>query len=421
MKNLNQSIEKPLEELLKDREALAIRNKTLAEAYHQKPFRHQVRRLLLHSLASAYVPRSRRSEKTDRILLIRPDHLGDLLLTTPAIRALKAAYPNTQIHALVGPWSADVLANFDEVDVVLTLPFPGFTRSDQTDWRSPYQFAFQTARRLRRIGYEKAAILRPDHWWGAWLAQLVGIPQRYGYNDEDTRLFLTKTIPRQHEHAVTQSMRLVELMMGETNTPTPALTFPTTETDRAYIRGYLSEWGIGETDRLFCIHPGAGTLVKHWEPAMWTQVADVLVEQLDAQVVFTGTDSELPLIRDIISQMTAPATVVAGDTKIGQLGALYARSVLVLGPDSGPLHLAAAVGVPTVALFGPADPVEFGTWGDPKKHIVLKSNIACRPCRVLDWNGDDMRYHPCVRDISVTQVLSAARSAVYEVGHNHQP
>jgi len=414
LKNLNRSIEKPLEELLKDREALAIRNRTLAEAYHQKPFRHQVRRLLLSSLASAYVPRSRRSEKTDRILLIRPDHLGDLLLSTPAIRALKAAYPNTQIHALVGPWAADVLANFDEVDVVLTLPFPGFTRSDKTDWRSPYQFAFQTARRLRRIGYAKAVILRPDHWWGAWLAQLVGIPQRYGYDDEDTRLFLTDAIPRQHEHAVMQNMRLIEQVMGKAGPKAPDLAFPTTQMDHAYVKGYLSEWGVHETDRIFCIHPGAGTLVKQWDATQWAQAADVLMEQLDARVVFTGTDNELPLIREIIGQMAGGAIVVAGDTKIGQLGALYKRSMLVLGPDSGPVHLAAAVGVPTVALFGPADPVEFGTWGDPKKHIVLTSGISCRPCRVLDWSGDDMRYHPCVRDITVTQVLGAARAAAYE-------
>jgi hypothetical protein len=162
-------IERPLEELLRDREALALRNKTLADAYHQKPFRHQMRRGLLSLLATTYVRASRRAARTDRILLIRPDHLGDLLLTTPAVRILKQHYPNTEIHALVGNWSAGVLANFDEVDMVLTVPFPGFTR-DKTrkNWRTPYQFATQTARRLRRIGYAKAIILRPDHWWGAW-------------------------------------------------------------------------------------------------------------------------------------------------------------------------------------------------------------------------------------------------------------
>ena len=86
------------------------------------------------------------------------------------------------------------------------------------------------------------------------------------------------------------------------------------------------------------------------------------------------------------------------------------RAKVVLGPDSGPMHLAAAVGTPTVALFGPADPLEFAPWGSKDKHIVLTSPIGCRPCRVLDWGDDMAKYHPCVNDITIGQVLEAART-----------
>ena len=103
---------------------------------------------------------------------------------------------------------------------------------------------------------------------------------------------------------------------------------------------------------------------------------------------------------------------MAGDTNIGSLAALFERCDVVLGPDSGPLHLAVAVDAPTVALFGPADPVEFGSWGSRERHQVLYSNIGCRPCRVLDWGSDDLQYHPCVREISVGSVLEAARRAI---------
>jgi ADP-heptose:LPS heptosyltransferase len=102
---------------------------------------------------------------------------------------------------------------------------------------------------------------------------------------------------------------------------------------------------------------------------------------------------------------------MVGDTRVGQLAALFARARVVLGPDSGPLHLAAAVGAPTVTLFGPADPAEFGPWGSRQKHFVLTSDIGCRPCRVLDWGDDDPAFHPCVRDINAAQVLDAARRA----------
>jgi ADP-heptose:LPS heptosyltransferase len=110
--------------------------------------------------------------------------------------------------------------------------------------------------------------------------------------------------------------------------------------------------------------------------------------------------------------MKQAAIIMAGDTRVNQLAALFQRAKVVLGPDSGPLHLAAAVQTPTVTLFGPADPIEFGPWGSPQKHMILTSDIGCRPCRVIDWTGDDLAYHPCVREITVARVLDAARRVV---------
>ncbi|MEO0562307.1 MAG: glycosyltransferase family 9 protein [Chloroflexota bacterium] len=400
------------DELMKDREALAVRNKTLADAIHQKPLRHRIRRLLLNFLATTYIPPSRTADQTDRILLIRPDHLGDVLLTTPAIQAIREAYPNTEIHALVGPWSAGVLENVDLLDLVLTVQFPGFTRGKNKNWRSPYRYAIQTARRLRRIGYRRAVIFRPDHWWGAWLARMTGIPERIGYNNPDTELFLTHVIEHQHEHATKQSLRLASALIGaDIVDQDAAYKLPINAIDEAFVSGYLGEWGLDPQTELFCIHPGSGSPIKQWDTEKWAQTADILTEQLDAQVVFTGSDSELAMIREINSQMNQNATIMAGDTTVGQLAALYARAQVVLGPDSGPLHVAAAVGTPSVTLFGPADPVEFGPWGDTQKHVILTTDIACRPCRVLDWRHDDAKYHPCVREIGVSQVLHAARLA----------
>ena len=212
---------------------------------------------------------------------------------------------------------------------------------------------------------------------------------------------------------MTQSLRLVDAN-SPTKPPThkPLSTASPSPTSTAlYVRGYLDEWDITPDDRILCIHPGSGAKIKLWESEKWAKAADILCEQLDAKVVFTGSDSELPLIREILGHMETEAVVVAGDTSVGQLAALYDRAAVVLGPDSGPLHLAVAVGTPTVTLYGPADPAEFGPWGDPRKHAVLTTGIACRPCRVLDWSNDDPRYHPCVRNITVTQVLSAARLA----------
>jgi heptosyltransferase-2/heptosyltransferase-3 len=385
----------------------------MAEAFHAIPYQHQVRRNLLRGLAKfpfAPIPLPRSAGA--RILLIRPDHLGDVLLTTPAIHALKAARPDIELHALVGPWSAQVLANYPELDQVLTIPFPGFTRSaSKSDLRSPYQMALTASRMLRRIGYTSAIILRPDHWWGAMLAHLAGIPHIIGYDLPDVTPFLTDPLEFQFQHVVRQNLKLVEYWTGTILQRNIVYRFPTEERDHHYIEGYLSEWGLEAGQPYFCIHPGSGTKVKQWDTEKWAQVADTLADQLNAAVILTGSDAEMPLAQQIAGAMQRPAIITAGDTQVGQLGALFAGAKVVLGPDSGPLHLAAAAGAPTVTLYGPANPLEFGSWGNPNKHIMLMSDIGCRPCGILDWSGDDPENHPCVREITVGRVLEAARRA----------
>ena len=393
-----------------DREALVLRNRSMAEAFHRPPLRHRIRHLLLQAVAGLPI-RSVRPHDTNRILLIRPDHLGDVLLTTPAIHALRAAIPQAEIHALVGPWSARLLSHYPEIDLVLTLPFPGFSRDSDTSLHSPYRQVIQSARNLRRVGYTSAIILRPDHWWGALLAFLAGIPHRIGYELPDVTPFLTDRISHQHDHAIAQSLRLVEYWTGKSRPEKGVYRFPIDTTEQHTIDDYLQTQGIAPNAKLICIHPGSGSWVKLWQTAYWAIVADTLSEQLDALVVLTGGTHEVPMVREIATKMEQPVVITAGETGIEQLARLYSRAKVVLGPDSGPLHLAAAVGAPTVALFGPADPAEFAPWGPREKHIVLSTDIGCRPCRILDWADDAHEFHPCVHEIKVGEVLSAARRA----------
>lgn len=396
-----------------DRDALVRRNRAMTEAMHQTAMRHRVRRWGLRALS--LLPADTLAAPADRarILLIRPDHLGDVLLATPAMRVLRAARPSAELHALVGPWSGDVLESCEALDRVLTLPFPGFSRTPNANLRSPYQLAWITSRRLRRIRYSAAVVLRPDHWWGALVAWMAGIPIRAGYILPDVRPFLTHALPWSLEHAVIQNVRLIELL---THAPSEEaalkLIYAVSPEDRAWANSYLSEAGVLAGERLLVIHAGAGAPLKHWEPARWALVADRLARQAGARIALTGGEAELQLTRAIAQQMQEKPLMLAGETRIGTLAAVLERAALVLGPDSGPLHLAAAVGTPTVALFGPADPIEFRPWGPEAQHIVLTSDIGCRPCRILDWHGDSFQNHPCVRDISVERVVDAAHRAL---------
>jgi len=396
-----------------DRARLAQRNRQLAAFQHRLTWREKFRRALLQAYASLPSPLLQKP-KRGTILLIRPDHLGDVLLTTPAIQALRQSSrlpKDAQLVGLVGPWSAEALAAYPELDLVLTLPFPGFTRKPKESYLAPYMQAFRWARKVRQLRAEAAIILRPDHWWGAMLAYLAGVPRRVGYDLPDARPFLTHALPHQHDHTVIQSLRLVEWWTGPINRRNVRLSFPVADADRQYINTLLAASGVPALRPIVIIHPGAGTPLKRWLPEHWAQVADRLADRLDATVVFTGSDREHTQIWQIMNKMRHRGLSLAGDTNVLQLAALFARAAVALGPDSGPLHLAVASGTPTVHLFGPADPAEFGPFGDPSRQIVLTSDIGCRPCRIIDWPGDDPANHPCIRDIKPQQVIEAALQA----------
>ncbi|MEP7288496.1 MAG: glycosyltransferase family 9 protein [Chloroflexota bacterium] len=394
----------------RDREWLAKRNRSLTAFQHQLTWREKARRQLLQ--AYTWLPKPLRQKPIrGTILLIRPDHLGDILLTTPAVRALKAAEPSSRLIALAGVWSAEALAAYSQIDMVLTLPFPGFTRQPKESIYRPYIMAWRWAHQVRLLRAETAIILRPDHWWGALLAYIAGVPRRIGYDMPDVRPFLTERVPYVQNHTVLQNLKLVEDWTGPLDRDQIDYSFPIMEEDRTYIGDLLTASNVAADRPVVVIHAGAGTPIKRWTVEHWATVADRLATRLDATIVFTGGDREHAQIWQVMDKMHHTGVSLAGDTNISQLAALYERAAVVLGADSGPLHLAVASGAPTVHLYGPADPAEFGPWGDPQRQIVVTSNIGCRPCRVLDWPGDDPANHPCIRDIKPQQVIEMAMQA----------
>ena len=397
-----------------DKAELVRRNERLTEAYHQTSLKHQLRALFLKAI-SHYPIKIEKPDK-ERILLIRPDHLGDVLLTTPAIRALRKAKPDVEIHVLVGEWSKVIVDPFSEIDVIKTVSFPGFVRdSHNQNLASPYKQLQQLAHKLRGK-YTSAVILRPDHWWGAMLAFWAGIPERIGYDLSNVKPFLTTVIEHEHKHAVIQNMNLVESWTGEIAVEDISLDYPVKENDAEFIHQLLIDEGLDLEKPIVCIHAGSGSPWKAWTTEKWAKVADGLLERVDIQIVLTGTQAEKTETDSIIHQMQSTTFNLAGKTNIPQLAALYKRSKTVLGVDSGALHLAVAVSTPTLTLYGPADPIEFAGWGAWQRHVAITSNMGCRPCRILDWGDDDPEFHPCVSDISVQAVRSTALRLITQIG-----
>jgi len=341
-----------------------------------------------------------------RILVIRPDHLGDMLFTGPAMRWLRHSLPRAHIALAIGPWGKPALPGLAETyDELIEIPFPAFERGNPSSALTRWSLLWHWGRKLRTDQYDAALVLRPDHWWGAMLARLADIPLRLGFATEQTSPWLTLALPLGREHAVVSNLRLTAALLQESISPDPPqhpLDFHLSPRDLGEADKLLFDiFGVDNFHPLVIIHPGAGAAVKLWQPEKWRQIAQWLAD-MGVRVLVSGGPDETALTRSVAAAPSGNVVDIGGQTSFATLAALMQRADVVLGPDSGPLHLAVAVGTPTVHLYGPADPLLFGPWGDASRHVVVMSEWDCAPCGKLDWN--DPAAHACVKDIPVNKV-----------------
>ncbi|GCE27734.1 glycosyl transferase [Dictyobacter alpinus] len=370
---------------------------------------------------------SPQSDQAPRILLIRPDHLGDMVLTTPILQTIKEQLPSAQITMMIGPWSSEIVARHPAVDRLLTCPFPGFQRASQKPL-DPYKLLFRTARQLKENHYDLAINLRPDFWWGAALIYLAGIPRRIGYASRLNKPFLSQALPfPEAEHATVSNLRLASAGLQALGSPALAepftpekypLVFQPHEDELAWADEQLKEAQWDDGAPIVVIHPGTGGAVKLWRTDGWSQIANQLTSgkllSAPAHVIFTGSKSEQPMIEEIASTLETQPLMMTS-MSVGQLAALLSRADLVLGVDNGPLHIAAAQGVRSLRLFGPTDSHIFGPWGVPDKQQVLLATQPCPgcpfiPCGRLDFSPEELPAHPCVRLIPDQQVEQAIKT-----------
>jgi heptosyltransferase-3 len=392
--------------------------------------RERVRRQILRGAATALRRRSSVAPASPRnILLIRPDHLGDVLWLTPALRALRQGLPEARITVAIGSWSRPILAANDDHDDLLVLDFPGFTRRPKGRVLAPYQMLQATARDLRALDFDTAVILRDDHWWGGLLAATAGIPRRLGFAHPDVAPFLTEALPLPvGEHVALGNLRLIDALLRDAGRPAllpddravyeariqyPLIFAPGAAAD-AHAAALLAPLGANAAP-VIAIHASAGVPVKLWDEGRLAAVADGLAREFGARIVLTGGKGDEALTGVVAAAMTtAPPLDLTGQTVIPDLVALYGRCALVLGPDSGALHLAVASGTPTLHLYGPADPVRFGPWGDPARQRVVSAGMHCDRCG--DLSPERPRGAACMLAIGTEQVLVAARELLAACG-----
>ena len=385
-----------------------------------------VRRMVFPMLGPLYW-RPAKPDRRAKILLIRPDHLGDLLFLTPAIRYLRSLLPEAHLSLMLGPWGQTVYDDNPHLNELLICDFPGFTRGPKPAPWQPYTYLREQANRLREHQFDLAVILRFDHWWGAWLAAAAGIPRRFGYARPEVAPFVTHALPYDPtRHEVEQNWRLIHhaWSLGTLNIipnwgdpeVMGGLEFFVDKGARGWAEDWLHRHNISDEKRLVVIHPGAGSPVKLWRPEAWAELAQTLIDQHQCQIIFTGSAEEVPLCREIAARITPTPPIAAGETSLAQLAALMGEATLALGPDTGPLKLAAAVGTPTVELYGPVDAGKFGPWPDRTCQRYITSGLSCIACNTLDYKPGQLAEHYCVRGLSVGWVLHEVVDLLKQIG-----
>ncbi len=335
---------------------------------------------LLRVAAASRPPHRRQAGGLPReILLLRLERIGDLLMTLGAIEAVRARAPGAKVHLVVGSWNASLAALLPGIDSFETLNVPWLAREDRA---ASTALLVRTAWSWRARGFDLAMNFEPDIRSNFLLA-LSEAPHRVGFSSGGGGAFLTNAlsyIPSAHTAA--NNLRLVDTALPvaagkvDPGPRFPRLALP--DEARREARRLLGDAAAGRL--LVGLHASAGRQIKQWHPDRFAQVAARLARDHGATIVLTGTPEDKPLIERITSVLPDDVETldVSGSMDLPVFaGLLEQLSVLVTG-DTGPMHLAAAVSTPIVALFGPTDPGRYGPLTDRAR--VLTADLWCRPC-----------------------------------------
>ena len=319
-----------------------------------------------------------------------------MVLLTPALRALKHAYPESNVTLLLRPRVADLMETHPYVDTCIV----------DTKNRGRYRSLTQLVGSIREATFDVAVVLHPTSFRNALLPFLARVPVRVGTNVSGRGLLLTESCRETtNVHEVHRYLRVLALL--NINTAPDFLEFWHTDTDREMIQDRLHTEGVSTTDRLVALNVGTTWQTKRWDMANFAEVIqqiDCLVPEV--RIVLTGSSAEQTLATDLPAAL--PAINLIGRTSILQLGALLERCEVCVTCDSGPMHIAAAVGTPTIALFGPTDPARHKPYG--AGHIILEKPVECRPCYKQTCHRHDAP-RLCMTEISTAEVIKALRDS----------
>jgi len=318
------------------------------------------------------------------ILLIRLSSLGDIVLASPAIRAVRQHFPDARISMLVAKQSADLIAENPHLDEVI--PFDREARDKNTSEM------MRIIRILREREFELVVDFQRKFRTGL-LAYLSGAKCRVGNGP----LCTIRVPDRINKHAIDRYFDLLHAIGIKTKDRRLELFLA--KSDRVYARKILNAKGVCPDRIKVALFPGAGWKLREWMPARFAAVGDRVAVHFEAQVLLFGGPKERELVDHVASLMTTTPITVAEALPIRRFAALVEQCNLFITNDTGPMHIAAAMQTPTVALFGPGDHIRF----QPLEpiHTTIRHHVPCNPCKQFT---NKCKNNICMKLITVDEV-----------------
>jgi len=338
------------------------------------------------------------AENIKRLLIRSTNWIGDAIMTTPAVRSVRKNFPQAHISILAKPWVAPVFENSAYVDTVLIY--------DGSERHKGIWGRLRLARNLRPYHFEAAIILQ-NAFEAALITFLAGIPCRIGYNTDGRSLLLTHPVACKPEYKKDHQTRYyLNILRGVgLKDGNQDLFLNLDSKQRARARDILYEHGISKEERIIGINPSATYgPAKQWSFERYAGLADKIQDFADGRVLIFGGPEDIPLGRKISQTMKHAPVDLSGKTELGEAMALIERCSLFITNDSGLMHVAAALNVPLIAIFGSTNATTTGPLSSRSR--VVQVPMICSPCLKPECPEGHLR---CMDQIDVDVVFDLSK------------
>ena len=336
-----------------------------------------------------------------RILIVRTDRMGDVILSTPIIKNLRLAYPDSHIAFMCRPYTRDILAGNPYLNEVIVYDKYGRHKS----FLASLKFALS----LKNKKFNWAIILHPTNR-AHLIAFFAGIPVRAGWDRKlgfllTRKLNHTKHLGEKHELEYTLDLlKLLRVPVKDKNT-----FFPLKAEDKDYINKLFSQYNVSATEMVIVIHPSASCPSKRWPQEYFITLIHLLREEFNPRIFLVTAPGEIKYAQSIIRHSRGVIDM-RGKLELSQLGALIGGANLFISNDSGPVHIAAALAVPVISIFGRNDPGLSPRRWRPlgKNSFFFHKDTGCRICLAHNCT----RGFLCLKAIKPQDVFSKARQII---------